>query len=178
MAVPPAAEFVATPGKGARARVEGAVILVGNGAMMAGVGVDVDGMAPTAGQTVVWIAVDGELAGSIALADRPRPSSKDDVARLRARGLEVVMLTGDSRQAAEAIARDVGIETVHAEVLPGDKAAVIQAMQGEGREQALAALQWARGCDAEPLLLQALEQEFSLELSDNVLHLLLQALLL
>ena len=137
MAVPPAAEFVATPGKGARARVEGAVILVGNGAMMAGVGVDVDGMAPTAGQTVVWIAVDGELAGSIALADRPRPSSKDDVARLRARGLEVVMLTGDSRQAAEAIARDVGIETVHAEVLPGDKAAVIQAMQGEGRRVAM-----------------------------------------
>ena len=164
IATPEVAEFAATPGKGAQALVQGAVVAVGNGAMMAAVGADINEMRALSiqsavqvdgelsradqenadvessqemGRTLVWIAVAGELAGCIALADRPRPSSRDDVARLRASGLHVVMLTGDSGQAANAIAHEVGIETVHAEVLPGGKVAVIQALQREGHKVAM-----------------------------------------
>jgi Cu+-exporting ATPase len=137
-----AVEFRATPGKGAQAKVENAIVVVGNAAMMANVGIDVtdsalfgtdgDAHETIAGHTVVYIAVADVLAGAITLADRPRPSSKDDIVHLRRRGLQVVMLTGDSWGAAEAVAHEVGIETVHAEVLPGDKSAVIQRMQQKG----------------------------------------------
>ncbi len=134
LAVPEATEVVASPGKGAQAAVEGDDVVVGNRAMMAAVGVRVDEDSGSAdGATVAWVAVAGVLVGRVSLADRPRPQSKDDVARLRQGGLEVVMLTGDSRPAAEAVARQVGIETVHAEVLPADKAAAVQALQTEGR---------------------------------------------
>ena len=123
---------------------------VGNRQMMAEVGIDVreggelsvqrqekgDGES-VAGRTVVYVAIDGGLAGFIVLADRPRLSSRDGVARLQASGLKVVMLTGDSREAAEAIAREVGIDTVHAEVLPGDKVAVVQALQRQGHRVAM-----------------------------------------
>jgi Cu+-exporting ATPase len=125
---------VATPGKGAQAVVEGEAVVVGNRAMMAAVGVHLDEDSdPTAGTTTVWVAAASALVGRVSLADRPRPQSKDDVARLRQYGLEVVMLTGDSRPAAEAVARQVGIETVRAGVLPADKAAAVQALQAEGR---------------------------------------------
>ena len=147
---PVAEGFVALPGKGARAMVGGAVVAVGNRQMMAEVGIDVreggklsvqhqekgDGES-VAGRTVVYVAVDGELAGFIVLADRPRPSSRDGVARLQASGLKVVMLTGDTREAAKAIAREVGIDTVHAEVLPGEKVAVVQALQRQGHRVAM-----------------------------------------
>lgn len=102
---------------------------------MAAQGVAVSGGAT--GRTLAYVAIDGSLLGTIALADRPRLSSKDGIARLRAQGLEVVMLTGDSRAAAEAIATEVGIEVIHAEVLPGDKAAVVQSLQAEGRRVAM-----------------------------------------
>lgn len=134
LAVPAASGVVATPGKGAQAVVEGEDVAVGNSAMMAAVGVHSceDGDL-AAGATVAWVAVAGSLVGRVSLADRPRPQSKDDVNRLRRGGLEVVMLTGDSRPAAEAVARQVGIEAVRAEVLPADKAAAVQALQAEGR---------------------------------------------
>ena len=102
---------------------------------MASQGVVAAGVA--AGRTLAYVAIDGSLVGTIALADRPRLSSKDGIARLRAQGMEVVMLTGDSRAAAEAIATEVGIEVIHAEVLPGDKAAVVQSLQAEGRRVAM-----------------------------------------
>ena len=134
LAVPEATDVVATPGKGAQAAVESEDVVVGNRAMMAAAGVRVDEDSGAAdGATIVWIATGDVLVGRVALADRPRPQSKDDVARLRQSGLEVVMLTGDSRPAAEAVARQVGIETVRAEVLPVDKAAAVQALQAEGR---------------------------------------------
>lgn len=142
--------FVALPGKGARAMVGAVAVAVGNRRMMAEVGIDVreGGELPVqhqekgdgesvAGRTVVYVAVDGGLAGVIVLVDRPRPSSRDDIARLQASGLEVVMLTGDSREAAEAIASEVGIDTVHAEVLPGDKVAVVQVLQRQGHRVAM-----------------------------------------
>ena len=134
LAVPEASGVVATPGKGAQAVVVGEAVVVGNRAMMAAVGVHLDEDSdPTAGTTTVWVAAASALVGRVSLADRPRPQSKDDVARLRQYGLEVVMLTGDSRPAAEAVARQVGIETVRAGVLPADKAATVQALQAEGR---------------------------------------------
>ena len=134
LAVPKATGVVASPGKGAQAAVEGDDVVVGNRAMMAAVGVRIDeDSGPADGVTVAWVAVAGALVGRVSLADRPRPQSKDDVARLRQSGLEVVMLTGDRRPAAEAVARQVGIETVRAEVLPADKAATVQALQDEGR---------------------------------------------
>ena len=134
LAVPEASGVVATPGKGAQAGVEGEAVVVGNRAMMEVVGIHLDEDSdPTAGTTTVWVAAAGALVGRVSLADRPRPQSKEDVARLRQYGLEVVMLTGDSRPAAEAVARQVGIETVRAGVLPADKAAAVQALQAEGR---------------------------------------------
>ena len=134
LAVPEAIEVVASPGKGAQAAVDGEDVVVGNRAMMAAVGVRMDEDSGSVdGATVAWVAVAGALVGRVSLADRPRPQSKDDVARLRQDGLEVVMLTGDSRSAAESVARQVGIETVRAEVLPADKAATVQALQAEGR---------------------------------------------
>jgi len=135
IAVPDAEGFAARPGQGAQATVGGQEVFVGNGAMMAAQGVAVSGVAT--GRTLAYVAIDGSLLGTIALADRPRLSSKDGIARLRAQGLEVVMLTGDSRAAAEAIATEVGIEVIHAEVLPGDKAAVMQSLQAEGRRVAM-----------------------------------------
>ncbi len=86
-----------------------------------------------AGKTVVWIAVDGEIQGIMGIADALKPSSVAAVRGLRSLGLEVVMLTGDNRFSAEAIAREVGIKQVFAEVRPDQKAAVVQALQAKGK---------------------------------------------
>jgi len=139
--VPHAEGFEALPGKGARAEVGGVVVAVGNSAMMTAAGVDFeDGglLSPDAvGGTIVWVSIAGVLAGHLVLADRIRPESRNDVAQLRARGLDVVMLTGDRRAVAEKVAHEVGIETVYAEVLPGDKAAVVQSLQQEDTRVAM-----------------------------------------
>jgi Cu+-exporting ATPase len=89
-----------------------------------------------AGKTVIWIAVDGEIEGLMGIADALKPSSAAAVRTLRHLGLEVVMLTGDNRQTAEAIAAEVGIRRVFAEVRPDQKAAIIQSLQTEKRQQA------------------------------------------
>ena len=133
--VPDAEGFASTPGQGARATVAGQDVVVGNGAMMMAQGVVVVDTA--AGRTLVYVAIDGLLAGTIALVDRSRSLSKTGVARLKAQGLEVVMLTGDSRASADVIATEVGIEMIHAEVLPGDKAATLQGMRADGRRVAM-----------------------------------------
>ena len=133
--IPDAEGFASTPGQGARATVAGQEVVVGNGAMMMAQGVVAVDTA--AGRTLVYVAIDGLLAGTIALVDRSRSLSKAGVARLKAQGLEVVMLTGDSRAAAEVIATEVGIEVIHAEVLPGDKAATLQGMRADGRRVAM-----------------------------------------
>jgi Cu+-exporting ATPase len=85
------------------------------------------------GKTPVWVAVEGRVVGLIGIADVPRSTSAADIARLGRVGLEVVMATGDSRQTATAIARQVGIVQVEAEVLPADKAAVVRRLQERGR---------------------------------------------
>ena len=136
----PVADFVALPGRGAQGRVLGRQIAVGNRALMEAVGAaDIGAQTERAsalagaGKTPVWVAVEGRVVGLIGVADVPRSTSAADIARLRGAGLEVVMATGDSHQTAAAIARQVGIVRVEAEVLPADKAAVVRRLQEQGR---------------------------------------------
>jgi Cu+-exporting ATPase len=134
----PVENFEAVPGEGARGRVEGQEVVVGNEAMIGGcAGVEIHGerAAQLAGEgkTLVWVGVNGRLVGLLGIADLPRPESQGAIARLKKAGLRVVMLTGDSQRVAQAMARQVGIEEVRAEVRPQDKAAMVRALQAEGR---------------------------------------------
>jgi len=107
-----------------------------------------------AGKTVVWIAVDGEVQGLIAIADALKPSSEVAVKALQRLGLEVVMLTGDNRQTADAIAHQVGITRVFAEVRPDQKAAIIQSLQTQQRSRSIVAMV-GDGINDAPALAQA-----------------------
>jgi P-type Cu+ transporter len=133
------AGFESVTGRGARGTVDGRAILVGNAAMLAEAGIETaplrgraDALAAQ-GRTVVFAAVDGALAGIVAVADPVRPTSREAVARLRRMGLEVVMLTGDARATAEAVAREAGVERVVAGVLPAGKVAEVERLQAEGK---------------------------------------------
>jgi Cu+-exporting ATPase len=90
------------------------------------------------GRIALLAAVDGKLAGWLALADPIKPSAREALAALQRRGIDVVMATGDSRTTAQAVARELGISTVHAEVLPEDKARLAVRLKGEGRKVAMA----------------------------------------
>jgi len=131
--------FEAVPGKGIRAQVAGHAVLVGKPEWVEAEGVslgsqvtEVDRLQAEA-KTAVAVAVDGEMVGILGVADTLKDSSAEAVAQLHRLGLEVVMLTGDNRRTAEAIAAQVGIDRVVAEVLPADKAAQVKALQSEGR---------------------------------------------
>jgi len=130
--------FEAISGQGIIAQVEGHQVLVGTPALMAGRSVHLDGLEGVArrlhaeAKTAMWVAVDGEVVGIIAVADTVKPGSREAVAEMRRLGLQVVMMTGDNRETAEAIAREVGVDRVLAEVLPGDKAAEVRRLQEEG----------------------------------------------
>ena len=134
------AGFVNIEGKGARAQVAGQAVLLGNRRLMdeekvsmAGLG-EQAGRLQGAGQTVVHVAHGGRLVGVIAIADALRPTSAAMVQKMRERGVEVAMLSGDNRATAERIAGKIGIETVLADVLPGQKADKIKALQAQGRK--------------------------------------------
>ncbi|MCY4438051.1 MAG: heavy metal translocating P-type ATPase [Chloroflexi bacterium] len=138
LAIPPAVGFIAAPGRGIRAEVAGKLVRVGNQAYMAESGVDQQSLAALeaqvqafndVGKTVLLVALDGAVVGTIAVADALKPSAQAMVQTLRARGLAIVMLTGDAVRTAHAIAAQLGIENVLAEVMPGQKAAVIQKRQ-------------------------------------------------
>lgn len=107
--------------------VENHEVLIGNIRILADAGIATSGLQPEAerlardGKTAVYVAIDGQPAGVLAVADTLKPDSSDAVAELRRRGLEVVMITGDNQATAEAIARQTGIERVFADVLPQDK---------------------------------------------------------
>jgi P-type Cu2+ transporter len=139
----PAAGFQNVPGHGAVATVEGRRVAVGNLRLMQRDGVELDGLGArrqelaAGGRTVVVAAVDGRAAGLVAIADAPRPTAKAAVQALHELGVEVVMLTGDNQATATRIAHELGIDTVIAEVLPGDKAAKVAELQRAGRRVAM-----------------------------------------
>jgi Cu+-exporting ATPase len=131
-------------GRGVRGRVEGRAVALGNARLLAELGVDVGPGAAradqlrAAGQTVAFVVVDGRLAGMVGLADPIKQGAAQVIAALHADGLRTVMLTGDGRVTAEAVGQALGITEIVAEVLPAEKAAVIEKLQAEGRVVAMA----------------------------------------
>jgi Cu+-exporting ATPase len=157
LAVARAEGFLAVPGKGAMGVVEGRAVAVGNAAMMAEMGIDPAPLSAASdelsekGRTTVYVTVDGVLAGLLAVADPVRPTSAAAIADLLASGRQVVLLTGDQRRTALAVAREVGIEHVVAEVLPEQKLAEVQRLQQGGRRVAMV----GDGINDAPALAQA-----------------------
>jgi P-type Cu2+ transporter len=141
---PPRAEaFEAVAGHGAVATVEGARLALGNARLLEREHVTLDGLSKRAaelagaGQTVVHVARAGRAAGLIAIADAPRETAAAAIAALKELGIRPVMLTGDNRQTAERIARELGLDEVIAEVLPEDKAQKVKELQSQGRKVAM-----------------------------------------
>jgi len=143
IALQPIESFQALPGRGIQARIAGRAVLLGNEALMAERGIALGGLADAsraladAGKTPMFVALDRQPAGIIAVADVPKPTSAAAIAGLRAMGLEVVMITGDNERTARAVAALVGIERVLAEVMPPDKVAAVQGLQAEGKKVAM-----------------------------------------
>ena len=137
---PHATGFENVPGHGAIATVDGHRVAVGNARLMEREEISLGGLAnkrdaiAAEGQTVVVVAVDGRASALIAISDAPRPTAKAAVAALQQLGVNVVMLTGDNRATAERIGRELGIQEVIAEVLPGDKASKIADLQRTGKK--------------------------------------------
>ncbi len=138
LAVPSVAQFQAIPGHGVSGQADGHAVLMGNRRLMAAHQIDsVPAEAAMTeleaqGKTAMLVAVDGKLAGVIAVADTIKPEAQEALAALRSDGLRLVMLTGDNPRTAQAIAGELGIERVIAEVLPGQKAEIIKGLQQEG----------------------------------------------
>ncbi len=153
----PAADFEASVGHGVNATVGGHAVVVGSSRLIHEVGIDASALAERAasleaqGKTVVYTAVDGRLAGAIAIADTLKAETRGTVAELKRLGLEVAMVTGDNRATAEAIAREAGIDRVLAEVLPDRKAAEVKRLQEEGHVVAMV----GDGINDAPALAQA-----------------------
>jgi Cu2+-exporting ATPase len=144
VSVPQADGFQAIPGHGVSARVDGRERMVGGPNLLRRLHValppELDSLSREAaerGQSVVFLIEDARAVAAFAVADAVRPESRDAVARLHEMGIEVAMLTGDSRPVAEAVARELGIDTVHAEVLPDRKAEVIEALRRSGKRVAM-----------------------------------------
>ncbi len=141
LSVPSATAFEAVPGHGLVATVEGRSVLVGNARLLTSRDVAFDTAAvertAAAGRTTLLVAVDGTFAGLLAVADPVKPTSKAAVERLHAMGLEVILLTGDNRGTAEAVARAVGIDRVLADVLPEGKAAEVKKLRDAGKVVAM-----------------------------------------
>jgi P-type Cu+ transporter len=149
--------FRATSGGGVGARVQGRAVLVGSRRFLAESGASEDGLVPLGeklarqGKTPVFVAVDGEPAGLLAVADPVRSESREAVVRLHELGLEVAMITGDDRRTGEAVARELGIDRVLAEVLPQDKVAEVKRLQERGEKVAMV----GDGINDAPALAQA-----------------------
>ncbi|WP_082589544.1 copper-translocating P-type ATPase [Nostocoides sp. Soil756] len=144
LTVPAASDFDAPVGQGVVGTVEGRTVRVGSAAFLAGAGLDPSAFASRAdalrgeGATVVLAGVGDQVVGLLAIADPVKETTPEAVRSLRAEGIEVVMLTGDNRVTAEAVARRLGIDHVEAEVMPDHKADVVQRLRREGRVVAMA----------------------------------------
>lgn len=137
-------EFDSPTGKGVTGKVEGKTVLLGNANFLKSFGIETKALEPQAekmrgeGATVINIAIDGRLAGLFAIADPVKQSTPDALKTLAAEGIQVIMLTGDNRTTANAVARQLGIADVEAEVLPDQKSAVVSKLQKAGRIVAMA----------------------------------------
>ena len=149
--VPAAESFEAVAGHGIRAVVDGHAVVAGNERLAGPAARHASEEFAAQGETVISVEIDGAPAGAIAVADTVKTGSATAVRRLREMGLEVVMLTGDSRRTADTIAAQVGIDRVVAEVLPGQKAAQVAALQAEGKRVAMV----GDGINDAPALAQA-----------------------
>jgi Cu+-exporting ATPase len=152
-----ASDFESRTGRGVVGRIDGSEVGIGNQKLMADLGAAIDGVLETAdamrreAQTVMFLAVDGRLAGLVGVADPIKPSTPDAVEGLQGEGLRVVMLSGDSRATAEAVARELSLDEVVADVLPDQKAELIRTLQAQGRRVAMA----GDGVNDAPALAQA-----------------------
>jgi len=153
----PVSDFNAIPGHGVEASVEGKKLLLGNLRLIKNRGLSLNGLEEEAnrlwgkGKTVMFLGLDSEVMGIIALADTLKPNAKEALEELHKMGIETVMLTGDNQRTAEAIAREVGIDRVLAEVLPEHKAQEVKKLQEEGKVVAMV----GDGINDAPALAQA-----------------------
>jgi Cu+-exporting ATPase len=149
--------FDSVPGQGVEANVEGRSVVLGNHKLMSDRSVDLSPLAAEArrleseGKTAMFVAVDGALGGLVALADTIKETSVRAVSEVKRLGLEVVMITGDNERTANAVAEQLGIERVLAEVLPQDKASEVRRLQAEGKAVAMV----GDGVNDAPALAQA-----------------------
>jgi Cu+-exporting ATPase len=150
-------EFQSLTGRGVTGKVEGHTVALGTALLMDDLGVQFGSLADTAealrqeGQTVMLVAIDGREAGLLGVADPIKHSTPEAISLLHEEGVNIVMLTGDNRITAEAVARRLGIDRIEAEVLPDQKTAAIKRLQGEGRKVAMA----GDGINDAPALAQA-----------------------
>jgi P-type Cu+ transporter len=153
----PASEFQSHTGLGIGGKVDGKAVSAGNEKLFQQTGVPIDELKPAAedlrrnGQTVIFVAIDGRPAGLIGIADPVKPSTPQALRDLKAAGLRIVMLTGDSRSTAQAVAAKLGIDEFEAEILPEKKSEVVRRLQKEGRIVAMA----GDGINDAPALAQA-----------------------
>jgi Cu+-exporting ATPase len=144
IALYPAFDFESMTGKGIRGRLDTGQFAAGNARMMADSDIDTRPWETKAdelrreGHTVVFVAAEHRVAGLLVVSDPVKPAAEEAIRALQGDGLRVVMLTGDNRTTAEAVARRLGIDEVHAEVLPDQKAAVVDRLQMSGRTVAMA----------------------------------------
>ncbi|MFT4839708.1 MAG: Cu+-exporting ATPase [Planctomycetota bacterium] len=152
-----ATDFESITGKGVRGKVDGRNVALGNRALMTQLGIELGPLSEkaralaTEGQTVMFVVIDDKLAGLIGVADPIKDSTSEAIAALHEAGILVIMLTGDSKATADAVARNLGIDDVIAEVLPDQKVAAVKKLQSEGRCVAMA----GDGINDAPALAQA-----------------------
>ncbi|MCX6343531.1 MAG: heavy metal translocating P-type ATPase [Armatimonadetes bacterium] len=150
-------QFEAFPGGGVKARVESKSILIGTSKLMKDNDIDTTALDKTAndiqsqGKTAIFAAIDGKPAGVLAVADTVKAESRGAIERLKKLGLEVIMITGDNPQTAAAVARQVGVDSIKAEVLPAQKASAVKELQEQGRVVAMV----GDGINDAPALAQA-----------------------
>jgi Cu+-exporting ATPase len=140
----PTSDFNSPPGKGAVGRTAGRKLAIGNAPYLAELGVDTRALEPEAqklradGATAIYVAVDGGAAGLIAIADPVKATTPAALDALKRDGIKIVMLTGDNRATAEAVARRLGLADIEAEILPEQKSKIVERLRGQGRVVAMA----------------------------------------